>query len=162
VVFDHDPAANDDCRDIGAHRAFDKGLGNVEIRVDPRVACHSVEIDEDRVALHAGQQCADLARKTRRLGAVQCCDFQRLIGTERRCCQLEAVEAMHLVHHPQLHDRVFVIVDGFVVEPIATFTPAARNGMTGVMPFRMWKLQLGWLVTETCRRPISSISPSVT
>src|SRR5271166_2763590 len=51
VVLDHDPAANDDCRDIGAHRAFDKGLGNVEIRVDPRVARHPVEIDEDRVAL---------------------------------------------------------------------------------------------------------------
>ena len=33
---------------------------------------------------------------------------------------------------------------------------------TGVMPLCMWKLQLGWLVTETLRRPISSISASVT
>src|SRR5260370_42469657 len=41
--------------------------------------------------------------------------------------------------------------------PMATLTPAARNGTTGVMPLRMWKLQLGWLVTETFRRPISPI-----
>src|SRR6516162_2579485 len=55
VVLDHDPAADDDCRDIGAHRTLDKGLGDVEIRVDPGIARHPVEIDEDRVALHAGK-----------------------------------------------------------------------------------------------------------
>ena len=54
--------------------------------------------------------------------------------------------------------HILHIVRRLSSRPIATLTPAARNGTTGVMPLRMWKLQLGWLVTETLRRPISSIS----
>ncbi|MNC92956.1 hypothetical protein D3C83_94810 [compost metagenome] len=46
--------------------------------------------------------------------------------------------------------------------PIATLTPALRICITGVMPLRMMKLQLGWLVTDAPRRPMSSMSASVT
>jgi hypothetical protein len=44
---------------------------------------------------------------------------------------------------------------------MATLTPAARNGITGVMPLRMRKLQLAWLLTETLRRSMSCILASV-
>jgi len=46
---------------------------------------------------------------------------------------------MHLVHHPQLHHRILVVIDGLSSSPMATLTPAARNGTTGVMPCGMWK-----------------------
>ena len=35
---------------------------------------------------------------------------------------------------------------------------SVERAMIGVMPLRIWKSQLGWLVTDTRRRPISSIS----
>jgi hypothetical protein len=52
-------------------------------------------------------------------------------------------------------------LDDRLVDRMATLTPAARNGITGVMPLRMRKLQLAWLVTETLRRSMSYISASV-
>ena len=75
------------------------------------------QIDEDRIALHAGHQRADLVREAGRLAAVQSCDLERLVGAQRKRRQIEGVEAMHLVHHPQLHYRVLVVVDCLVVEP---------------------------------------------
>ena len=50
--------------------ALHKGVGDVEFRVDPGVPCHPVEIDEDRIALHAGYQRADLVREAGRHAAV--------------------------------------------------------------------------------------------
>jgi predicted 3-demethylubiquinone-9 3-methyltransferase (glyoxalase superfamily) len=52
-------------------------------------------------------------------------------------------------------------LDDRLVDRMATLTPAARNGITGVMPLRMRKLRLAWLVTETLRRSMSYISASV-
>jgi hypothetical protein len=102
--------------DVGAHSTFDERLGDVEFRVDPGVAHHPAEVDEDRIALHAGQEGADFVVKTGRPGAVDGCDLEHLIRAQRRRGQLEAMEAVHLVHHPQLHHRVLVVVDRLVVE----------------------------------------------
>ena len=115
MVLDHDPAADDNGCDIDTHCAFDKGFGDVELRVYPRIAGHPVEIDEDRVALHTGEESADLAGKTGRLGAVHGRDLERLVGAQRMCGEIESMQAMHFVHHPQLHHGVLVVVDGLVV-----------------------------------------------
>ena len=45
---------------------------------------------------------------------------------------------------------------------IRGFTPAARIAITGVIPLRMWKLQLGCVVTDTPPSPIIAMSACVT
>jgi hypothetical protein len=91
VVLDHDPAADDYRRNVDTHRTLDKGLGNVELRVDPGIARHPVEIDKDRVALHTRAESADLAGKTGRLGAVHGRDLERLVGAQCGCRQFKTV-----------------------------------------------------------------------
>ena len=53
VIVDHDLAAHDHGCYVCAHRAFHKGLDNIEFRIDPWIARHPVEVDEDCVTLHA-------------------------------------------------------------------------------------------------------------
>jgi hypothetical protein len=33
------------------------------------------------------------------------------------------MDAVHLVHHPQLHDRVLVVIDGLVIAPHGDIDP---------------------------------------
>src|SRR5271155_3990896 len=70
MILNHDLPADDDSGDVRAHGTFHKGVGDVEFRVDPGIARHPVEIDEDCIALHAGNQRADLVREAGLFGTV--------------------------------------------------------------------------------------------
>src|SRR6266516_6608475 len=69
VILDHDFTPDDDCGDIRAHCAFHEGVDEVEFRVDPGIARHPVEVNENRVTLSARYQRADFVRKAGCLAA---------------------------------------------------------------------------------------------
>ena len=81
MILNHDFPPDDDSGDVRAHGAFHKGVGDVKFRVNPGIASHPVEIDEDRIAFHAGHQRADLVREAARPGTVQCRDLEGLVGS---------------------------------------------------------------------------------
>src|SRR5215471_5578227 len=70
MVLDDDFSPDDDGGDVRTHGAFHKGVSDVKFRVNPGIARYPVEIDENRIALHAGQQRADLVREAGRFGTV--------------------------------------------------------------------------------------------
>ena len=70
MILDNNVTPDDDGGHVRAHCAFHKSIGDVEFRVDPGIARHPVEIDENCIALHAGNQCADLVGEAGRLGTV--------------------------------------------------------------------------------------------
>jgi hypothetical protein len=53
---------------------------NVEFRVNPGVARYPAEIDENCIALHAGNQRADLVCEAGRLSTVQRRDLKSVVG----------------------------------------------------------------------------------
>src|SRR5215831_211996 len=70
TIFNHDLSPDNDCRDVSAHRALHKRVGDVEFRVNPWVARHPVEIDENCIAFHARNQRADLVCEAGGFGTV--------------------------------------------------------------------------------------------
>lgn len=68
----NDDLPPDESVDVRAHSAFDKGVDDVKFRVDPGISRDPIEIDKDRIALHAGHQRTDLVRTSNFLDDRRC------------------------------------------------------------------------------------------